>query len=125
MTIEKSYAGRDQLLARSGKLREDGIVVDGETYLVREISGRARNQVISAQAAARLRGDMVDLDGYQRLLLLHGLVDPASPQAARTPLLEEADLDAVMELGAGFLDAILERIEQLAGLAVDTAAATG
>lgn len=114
--------GRDQLLARSGKLREATVVVDDlGPVLVRELSGDERAMVIETQAEAAQRGKP-DIKAYQRSLLLCGLVDPDSPEGARRPLLEKGDLDAAMKLGANTIDALTTRIEELSGLAVDAEA---
>jgi hypothetical protein len=113
------YGGRNELLSRSGKLKEDDVVVDGVTYVVRELNGLERAHLISLQAEARINGGKVDLGQYQKQLLLRGLMDPESPEGAREPALVEADLDTVMRNGAGFLDKILDKIEELSGLNVD------
>lgn len=110
--------GRNELLGRSGKLKEDQVVVDGVTYIVRELNGLERAHLIGLQAEARINSK-VDLAGYQKQLLLRGLMDPESPEGAREPALTEADLDTVMRNGAGFLDPILEAIEELSGLGVE------
>jgi hypothetical protein len=113
------YGGRNELLSRSGKLKEADVDVDGVTYVVRELNGLERAHLISLQAEARINGGKVDLGQYQKQLLLRGLVDPETPEGAREAALTEADLDAVMRNGAGFLDPILDRIEELSGLNVD------
>lgn len=106
---------REDLLARSGKLKEDfADAPELGSVLCRELTGKARAELIEKQAA----GEGLNLVLYQKSLLLAGLIDSNSPEGARTPLLEEGDADAVMELGAGTLDPILEKIEALSGLGV-------
>ena len=114
----KKYGGRSEMLGRSGKLAEDEVEIDGVTYIVRELTGSQRATVIGVQAEARL-ANKIDLGQYQKQLLLYGLVDPESPVGARQPALTKADLAAVMENGAGFLDPLLDKIEKLSGLSVD------
>lgn len=110
---------RAALLARAGKLREDHVDVPGlGKVLVRELSGAARAKLIQGQAQASRTG-IPDVQAYQKELLLNGLIDPDSPEDARQPLLEKADLDTVMQLGASAIDALCTRIEQLSGLSVD------
>jgi hypothetical protein len=115
MTTSPIAVTRETLLSRSGKLREDYVDVDelGRVYC-RELSGQARAELIEGQA----KSEGLDLVGYQKKLLLGGLFDPESPEGARTSLLEEGDLDAVMQVGSGSLDLILEKIETLSGLGV-------
>jgi hypothetical protein len=113
----KKYGSRDSFLARSGKLAEAEVDVDGETWLIRELPGSARNQAIAVLGQGRMQATPVfELDKYQRILLLHGLVDPSSPEGARKPLLDRKDLEAAMGLGSQVLDPLIEGIEQLSAL---------
>jgi hypothetical protein len=123
---EFAPVGRDALLARSGKLEEARVEIDGLGHVVvRELSGAQRAALMQAQVEAAQGGNL-DILGYQRQLLLYGLVDPDSPEGAREPLLEKADLDMAMGLGGGLVDALCTRIEELSGLSVvDAAAASG
>lgn len=118
--VAATPVGRDAFLGHSGKLREDTVTVpELGGVLVKELNGNERAEVIETQAQ---RGGRVDVKGYQRLLLLHGLADPDSPEGARTPLLRKEDLDQAMRLGAGTIELLCERIEELSGLSVDAEA---
>lgn len=110
---------REQFLARSGKLKEDRVPLrDGGAMLVRELTGGERDLIISTQAEAAQTG-RPDIQAYHRSLLLCGLVDPDSPEGARRPLLEAADIEQAMANPALDVDAICTRIEELSGLTVD------
>lgn len=111
----KKYGGRNEILARAGKLNEAEVEIDGVTYIVRELDGLERAHLIGIQATARI-GNKVDLEAWQRQIMLYGVVDPASPQGAREPAFTDADMATVMTAGAGFLEPLVEKIEELSGL---------
>lgn len=111
----KKYGGRNEILSRSGKLAEVDIDIDGVTYIVRELTGLEYAKMIALHAKARMHND-VAIEAYQRNMLLAGVVDPESPEGAREPAFVQADMDAVMECGAGFLEPLIEGIEELSGL---------
>lgn len=114
----KKYGGRAELLSTSGKRTESEVTVNDVTYIVRELTGAERARVLGEMAKARLDKN-VNLERYQRMLLLYGVVDPESPEGARTPAFTDSDMAAVMENGAGLLDPLLEKIEELSGLSID------
>ena len=107
---------RDAFLAHVGRLAEELVDVPAMgKVLVRELSGRARAEVLQLLAPAA-SGGKADIGAYQKMLLENGLIDPESPKDERRPLLDVTNRDKVMELGASKVEALCKAIERLSGL---------
>lgn len=115
---EAAPISRDQFLS-GGKLEEDTVVTPIGPVLVRELTGEERAKLMNDQVG-RGKADMLV---WRRKLILLGVKDPASPLDDRQPLFEEADMDIVMSKGSATIEAIVDRIEELSGLANDSKAA--
>lgn len=109
--------GRDALLAAAGTSRDElTIDVPGlGKVLVGEISGEERAAIMESQARS-LQQEQVDIRGYQKKMLVAGILDPTSPDDARTPLFRDADAEALMKLGAAKIRHLIEEIEKLSGM---------
>ena len=118
--VETKFASRDDFLNAAGRFDEEELTIDGiGTLLLSEISGHARAEILGTMAMG-LQADpesgekgKLDTAGYQRALLLNGVVDPSSPPGARKPLFREADMDRVMKVGGAKIQAAAEAIERL------------
>ncbi len=124
----KKFASRDDWLAAVGKLREEEHEVEGlGLLLLSEVTGEVRAEIMSDQSAVLLlpEGQTRKLDqrGYQKKLILAGVVDPESPAGDRNPLFKAGDLDRVMKIGGGKVAEVVDRIERLSGLGQYQAAA--
>lgn len=109
---------KDAFLSHVGKLAEEAVDVEGMgAVLCRELTGAQRAKVLEALAPAVQEGGRADLARYQEMLLENGLIDPASPAEARTPLLDYADVKKTMEgMGASKIEQLCGAIERLSGL---------
>ena len=111
------FASRTDILGAAGHFAEEEHELEGVgKLLLSEISGAARAEILGQMATAIEGEKLTDptwTSKYQKTLLRHGIVDPSSPPAARTPLFKEGDLDAVMQLGGGKLGKIIDAIERL------------
>jgi hypothetical protein len=58
----------------------------------------------------------LDRRAYERRLLLHGVLDPASPEGNRLPLLQPADIDRVFKIGGAKIGVVIDTIERLSML---------
>lgn len=112
------FASKDDFLAAGRKLAEKVVAVPGVgNMLVGELTGEERAMVIEAQAAAqKARGDALDIGAYMKSLLRFGVLDPNSPAEKRTKLFDIGDVEQVLKVGAGKLEALTEAIEELSGL---------
>ncbi len=124
----KKFASRDDWLNAVGKLREEEHEVEGlGLLLLSEVTGEVRAEIMSDQSAVLLlpEGQTRKLDqrGYQKKLILAGVVDPESPPGDRNPLFKAGDLDRVMKIGGGKVAEVVDRIERLSGLGQYQAAA--
>lgn len=107
------FITRETFLAAGGKLAEETLFVEGlGNLLLREVSAGDRADMLSKSLQA-LQREQVDVKGYQRALLLVGVVDPASPPDDRQPLFKPADMDAVMRVGGKKLLPVVDVIERL------------
>lgn len=124
---EKKYVSRDEWLNLAGHLKEEEHTVEGlGTLLLSEIAGDVRADIVAAQSVGLLADQKkIDAKAYQRTLLQHGVVDPSSPQGARTSLFRPGDMDRVMKLGGGKIAEIVDKIEKLSGLGQYAGAAEG
>lgn len=110
-TTPATPVGRDAFLA--GLTLAEGTVDTAiGPVICREITGQSRADLTS-EAFAR---DKTDVGAYRRSLILAGTVNPDSPEGARTPLFDEADMDAVMAKPSSVIEAICDKIEELSGL---------
>lgn len=114
------FASRDDFLNAAGKFAEETFHVDGiGNLLLSEISGEARADILGSMASA-LQSDpttgekgKLDTNGYQRRLLLAGVVDANSPEGDRKPLFKAGDLDRVMKVGGAKIQTVCGAIERL------------
>jgi len=108
---------REQLLEAALTAREEKLVrVPGlGPVLVGEISGDERATIVEAQIDA-IQNERANVRGYQKKILAYGILDPVSPEGARVPLFREADVDALMKLGAAKIRLLVEEIERLSGM---------
>ncbi len=118
--VKQAFATRDDWLNAAGHLREATHEVEGiGLLLLSEITGTARAQILSQQSVGLLAegaGKRIDAGAYQRTLLLAGVVDPNSPEGARTPLFAAGDIDRVMKIGGAKLATVIDKIEELSAL---------
>lgn len=113
---EKKFASREDWLGAAGKLAEVEHYIEGIGWLVlSEITGEARAEIVGASATALNEGRL-DIKNYQKALLQHGVVDPASPAGDRKPFFRAGDLDRVMRVGGKKITAIVEEIEKLSAM---------
>lgn len=113
---EGPVLGRDGFLAAAGKLAERVLLVDGlGRVLIGELSGADRADIIEKQAVA-YQDKKLAVKSYQRDLLMRGILDPSSPEGARTPLFRAADMDQVMRVGGAKIAKIVAAVEELSGL---------
>lgn len=113
------FVGREQWLGVGSKLAEEVVEVEGlGKVLVSEITAKVRAEIMTIQSSGLLTdiGKSIDHLRHQKTLLLAGVIDPASPEGARTPLFKEGDIDQVMQLGASKVEKIIDKIEQLSKL---------
>jgi hypothetical protein len=120
---KSKFASRGDFLAAAGRFKEEELEVEGIGRLVlSEISGDARADIIGTMAMALQpnteTGEKGTLDtkGYQRSLLLAGVVDPTSAAGSRVPLFKIGDLAEVMRVGGAKITAICDVIERLSML---------
>ena len=116
----KKYASRDDILDAAGKVAEEEHEIEGIGWLLlSELSGEARAKVLGKMGMAIEDGKLVDpawTSAYQRLVLLHGVVDPSSAAGARLPLFREGDMDRLMRLGGSKITeavAVVERLSKM------------
>jgi hypothetical protein len=122
------FVGRDAWLGAGRKLAEAVVDVEGlGKVLVSEITAKVRAEIMTIQSSGLLTdiGKSIDHLRHQKTLLLAGVIDPASPETARTPLFKEGDIDAVMELGASKVEKIIDKIEELSKLGRHASSAEG
>lgn len=122
------FVGRDAWLGVGSKLAEDVVDVEGlGKVLVSEITAKVRAEIMTIQSTGLLTetGKSIDHLRHQKTLLLAGVIDPASPEGARTPLFKTADIDKVMELGASKVEKIIDAIERLSKLGRYASSAEG
>ncbi len=109
----KTFATRETFLAAAGHLSEEEIQVEGLGWLLlSEISGADRADIVAKSMMAYQRNEL-DVKGYQRAVLLAGIVDPSSPQDERAPMFRSADMDQVMKVGGSKLLEAIDVIERL------------
>jgi hypothetical protein len=87
-----------------------------------------RAQVVAAQVpdAAPPAPGKADMVQYNTKLLLHGLVDPDSPEGARTPLLREDQVESFLrKFGAATVGQVVDAVERLSHLGKYAARAEG
>ena len=107
---------RDGLLSKAGDLNEEILELPRlGKLLVLELTGADRALILQAQAEA-YQDKKVDVIGYQRRILLAGIVDPLSPKGNRQPLLRPDDADRVMQIGGGSIALIVKAVERLSGI---------
>lgn len=113
------FVGREAWLSAGSNLAEAVVEVEGlGKVIVREVTARIRAELMTMQSKGLIAevGKMIDHLAAQKLLLEHGVVDPASPQGARQPLFKAGDIDQVMSLGASKVEKIIDKIEELSRL---------
>jgi hypothetical protein len=121
------FASRDEWLAAAGRLAEEWQDVPGlGRVLCGEIGADVRADITTDQSAVLLtpekdeRGNAnvrkLDRRAYERKLLLHGVLDPSSPEGNRLPLLQPGDIDRVFKIGGAKIGVIIETIERLSML---------
>lgn len=116
---QQQYVSRDAALAGGKNLKEKDVATTLGTFRCRELSGNARAEVIEAQANALTEeegGKRVDVKGYQRNVIVAGVIDPASPDDDRQPLLKATDMTQFMQNGSSVIVALVQAIEELSGL---------
>lgn len=111
------FLSRDELLSPPA-LDEKEVTFEGwGKVLCGELSGDDRAGVTEKQARAMRDGADDVIKGYQKALLSKGVLDPESPEGARTPLLRDADVTVLMhKLGGSRVRELVATIEQLSGL---------
>lgn len=110
-----------QLLAAAERGREEKVIaVPGlGAVLIGEITGVERADILSAQVEMA-RQDKIDVKGYQRKLLLAAVLDPTSPEEARTnAFLSNGEAATFMRLGGGKIRALIDAIEEFSGMQAD------
>jgi hypothetical protein len=121
MPAPPRFASREDWLAAAGHLAEEERHVDGLGWLLLgEIGADVRADITTDQSAVLLapEGEVRKLDrrAYERRLLLHGVLDPASPEGNRLPLLQPADIDRVFKIGGAKIGVVIDTIERLSML---------
>lgn len=116
----RKFASRDDVLDAAGRFAEEEHEIEGIGWLLlSELSGEARAKVLGKMGMAIEDGKLVDpawTSAYQRLVLLHGVVDPSSAAGARLPLFREGDMDRLMRLGGSKITeavAVVERLSKM------------
>ncbi len=113
-----AYASREDWLAAAGHLAEERRHVDGLGWLLLgEIGADVRADITTEQSAVLLAPEdkprKLDRRAYERRLLLHGVLDPDSPEGARLPLLQPGDIDRVFKIGGAKIGTVIDTIERL------------
>ena len=121
------FASREDWLAAAGRLAEETVDVPGlGLLLLGEIGADVRADITTDQSAVLLIPDKdekgvanvrkLDRRAYERRLLLHGVLDPGSPEGARLPLLQPGDIDRVFKIGGAKIGTVVDVIERLSML---------
>ena len=118
VVAEAPFASRDDWLAAAGRLAEERKYVEGLGWLLLgEIGADVRADITTEQSAVLLTPEdkprKLDRRAYERRLLLHGVLDPASPKGNRLPLLQPGDIDRVFKIGGAKIGAVIDTIERL------------
>ncbi len=134
---EKSrFASRDDFLAAAGRFSEEEVAVPGlGLLLLGEIGADVRADITTDQSAVLLIPDKdekgvanvrkLDRRSYERRLLLHGVLDPSSPEGNRLPLLQPSDIDRVFKIGGAKIGTVVDVIERLSMLGRYSTSAEG
>lgn len=119
MSSSSGFLTREQLL-NPPPLDEEIVSLAGfGDVLCGELSGDQRATINERQTKLYQEGE-VNIKGYQHQLLALGLLDPESPEGARTPLLREGDIPGLMhKLGGSKLRDLIAAIERLSGMGVN------
>ncbi len=128
--IGVSFLSRELLLASAGKLNEETHTVEGlGTLLLGEIGADIRAEILTEQQSVALFAEgaakKLDRKWYEKKILLAGVLDPASPEGARLPLLKPGDMDAVMRIGGAKIAEVVDVIERLSLMGRHIASAEG
>ena len=111
------FASRTDILDAAGRFAEEEHDLEGVgKLLLSEISGATRAEILGQMATAIEGNKLTDpawTTKYQKTLLRAGVVDPASPVGARTPMFREGDLDRLMQIGGAKLSGVVDAIEKL------------
>lgn len=119
---QNGHADRSAFLNLVGDLDETTVDLfdrDGKkvSVLVRELTGGERAKLITLQAEAYQKGSL-EIEKYEREMLMAGVADPSSPEGARQPLLRAGDADSLMKLGASKTQELVKAVERLSGMGV-------
>lgn len=134
--VESRFASRDDFLAAAGRLSEEEVDVPGlGLLLLGEIGADVRADITTDQSAVLLtpekdeKGNVnvrkLDRRSYERRLLLHGVLDPGSPEGNRLALLQPGDIDRVFKIGGAKIGVVIDTIERLSMLGRYAASAEG
>jgi hypothetical protein len=115
---ETPFASREDFLAAAGRLAEERVHVEGLGWLLLgEIGADVRADITTEQSSVLLAPEdkprRLDRRAYERRLLLHGVLDPSSPEGNRLPLLQPGDIDRVFKIGGAKIGAVVDVIERL------------
>ena len=113
-----TFASRDDWLAAAGHLAEEWKEIPGlGRVLLGEIGADVRADITTEQSAVLLAPEgqprKLDRRSYERRLLLHGVLDPSSPEGNRLPLLQPGDIDRVFKIGGAKIGTVIDTIERL------------
>ncbi len=115
--VANGFASRAQILDAAGSFAEEEHDLEGVgKLLLSEISGAARANILGQMATAIEGNKLTDpswTTKYQKTLLQHGVVDPASPAGARVPLFKDGDMDRLMQLGGAKIQDVVDAVERL------------
>jgi hypothetical protein len=110
-----SYLTRDAILAATALKTEEVDVSDtawGGVVLVRELTGRERDEFEASLAVQRGKQVVPDVANMRAKLVARCVIDPDS----REPLFTQADVNALGELSGAALNRVAEVASRLSGL---------